>query len=1185
MPDDNKIEIKKEEYERLVIMNQELSDKVSKLEYSISYRLGNALVKSARSWRDFIKLPVRVYRIFVEGIQRRKIRNAKRRTVNTGHKIKPSIKSKHPLDKKNINELQRLFESKTKDRKLKVAGVMDEFTESSFSPECELLQLTKSSCIDELNEFRPDFLFIESAWQGKDKSWNSVISNCKKEIVKCIDWCYENNVQTIFWNKEDPVHFSSFLEVASHVDYIFTTDVDCIPKYKQALGHERVYLLPFAAQPLYHNPIEKYDRKDAFNFAGSYYLRYPQRQADFNELVEAAKEFKTVEIYDRNFDNDHPHYKFPEEYEDLIIGSLPFSKIDKAYKGYRYGINMNTIKQSQSMFARRVFELLASNTVVISNYSRGVRAFFGDLVISSDKKNTILNLLDKFCKDETIYKKYRLLGMRKVLSQHTYSHRLSFIASKLSGGEYFYTEPKVNVFSIVKNKFELEIILDNYKRQKHTNKHLHILIDSKSRLPLSDSMESVSHYYNETEIKEAYDKMLRNEYVSIMSKNNYYGEFYLTDMVLAKKYCKTPVITKQTFFTVSNNEVIKQNPGKEYTYVSQYRPDRSLVIKEYFGDDILKLLQEQSSILETEAFSIDCFNFCENYEFLEDKSKINTVDDLSIKNQGIVFANISKLFGNELFKEYKPKSSYKNIKVLTSSEIYSCLPKMVASIRIKLEAGKLSLYSRLATNEHRYLYLDHLFKREEINLLYNSKFAFDSYGRLESIKSVFEFYDIDENKISHQMNEINGGGHSLAIPNNCEFVKLGFRVQGLGKFSIRKLSIGDSVNIPSVIFGTSNILSLSKQYPSYEDIYKYGFVHSRIKGYKSLDVNVDVFRLNNEGLTPFREFEGIDIAQGDLELLDRTLATGQYQHVLVHLLDKNMWDVLKKHIDRVKVTVWAHGAEIQLWERRAFEFESFSNSEITRQKNLSKRRKEFWEDVLNEPHQNFKMVFVSNYFKNEVQNDFNVEIPNEQTEIIHNYINSQAFNYVEKDPEQRKMILSIRPYASRKYANDLTVKAILELSKREFFNELTFCLVGDGILFDELTAPLKGFSNVIIKKQFLTHDEISILHKQYGVFLTPTRMDSQGVSRDEAMSSGLVPITSNVAAIPEFVDDSCGFLVEGEDYLGLADAIEKLYRNETLFIEMSRNASQRVRRQSSFKATIEKEITLFSKEVDTDIHG
>ena len=80
-------------------------------------------------------------------------------------------------------------------------------------------------------------------------------------------------------------------------------------------------------------------------------------------------------------------------------------------------------------------------------------------------------------------------------------------------------------------------------------------------------------------------------------------------------------------------------------------------------------------------------------------------------------------------------------------------------------------------------------------------------------------------------------------------------------------------------------------------------------------------------------------------------------------------------------------------------------------------------------------------------------------------------------------------------------------------------IIGDGPLFDDLIKPLKHFTNVKYQKTFLQHHQIAKIHKNYGIFLIPTRMDSQGVSRDEAMASGLVPITNNVAAIPEFVRD------------------------------------------------------------------
>ncbi|HEY9032260.1 MAG TPA: glycosyltransferase [Kangiella sp.] len=1174
------VSIKEKEYERLVLDNQELTEQVRILRNSTSFKLGSAIISSLKSWRGAIKLPVRIYRIVVEGRQRR-IRLKTKYKSNTSSALqKSTLRSKYLIEKKKISLLQDNFKSNTNGRRIKVAAVMDEFTESSFFPECELLQLNPKSCIEQLNEFKPDFLFIESAWQGKNQLWKTIISNCKQPIINCVDWCYENDVQTILWNKEDPVHFSTFIELARHVDYVFTTDLDCIPKYIKVLGHNRVYLLPFAAQPLHHNPIEKYSRKDAFNFAGSYYLRYPQRQADFEELITAADKFRSVDIYDRNYDKDHPHYKFPEEYKKLIIGSLPFSEIDKAYKGYRYGINMNTIKQSQSMFARRVFELLASNTVVISNYSRGVRTFFGDLVISSDHNENIIDGLNKLCCDEITYKKFRLLGLRKVFLEHTYSHRLAFIESKLSGSDITIKEPYVNVFCKADNEFELDIIIENFSRQEYKYKKLHVLYLNQNKF--NELHESISIYTNEASITDAYKKLDINDLITVMSKENYYGKNYLVDMVLATKYSGDAVITKHCFYKAESKSVVLNNSGCEYKYVDSFTADVSIFSKQHIQKNIMGILNSPAEcLIGDKVLSIDCFNFCAK-SFNVDKSLfINEVSDLDVGNFGAKLEDISSIFSGNHFSDYIPKSSVENIKEFTASELYAYFPKERAYIRTKLLTGKFVIQSNLESGKHCYLYLDKLFTREELNLKYNSKFFYDAYGRAESLKSVFEFYDEHSIKISHQMSEINSNGHNLAIPNQCKYIKVGFRIQGAGKLTIRGLSLGDKVDIPATIYGVSKTLVLTKQYPSYSDIYKYGFLHSRVKAYKDFGHNVDVFKLSNDDLIPFREFEGVDIAQGNSELLERTLSTGQYTTILVHMLDQKMWNILQNHIETINVIVWAHGAEIQLWQRREFEFESLSSQEIARQKKLSDKRKLFWNSIFNKKPANLRIVYVSEYFKNEVFTDFGDQLPDNQISIIHNFINENDFPYTAKSSEKRKKILSIRPYASRKYANDLTVKAILELSKKDFFTELQFCLVGDGKLFDELTAPIAHFANVELRKEFLMHSQIADLHKEYGIFLTPTRMDSQGVSRDEAMSSGLVPITNNVAAIPEFVDESCGFLVEPESYHGLADAIETLYKDEQLFLKMSKNASKRVRQQSNFDLTIKKEIELFSKENKT----
>src|SRR5262249_44184221 len=134
--------------------------------------------------------------------------------------------------------------------------------------------------------------------------------------------------------------------------------------------------------------------------------------------------------------------------------------------------------------------------------------------------------------------------------------------------------------------------------------------------------------------------------------------------------------------------------------------------------------------------------------------------------------------------------------------------------------------------------------------------------------------------------------------------------------------------------------------------------------------------------------------------------------------------------------------------------------------------------------------------------------------------------------------------------------------------------IGDGPLFENTVTPLRKYKNVFIEQRFLKHDEISALHKEYGIFLCPTRWDSHGVSRDEAMSSGLVPVTNAVAAIPEFVDERCGIVAAAEDAEAMARGIALLYEQPLKFSAMSQAAARRVRKQRDAQNVIAAELAV-----------
>ncbi len=1064
--------------------------------------------------------------------------------------------------------------SQLRNRNCRIVAIMDEFTRGCFEPEATLLHLSPEDVVAQLEAFQPQLFFIESAWKGVNDSWKMKVSNRAAELILAIAWCRLHQVPVIFWNKEDPVHFSTFLPVAAAADFVFTTDVDCVPRYKAALGHQQVSLLPFAAQTQQHNPLELFDRKDAFNFAGSYYLRYPERQRDFAALIDTVKQFRPVDIYDRNHENPHPHYQFPEQYRPMILGSLPFDQIDKAYKGYRFGINMNTIKQSQTMFARRVFELLASNTVVVSNYSRGVRTLFGDLVICSDDAGQLQQRLSTVCSTELQYRKFRLQGLRKVMQQHTYRHRLTQICQLVFGLAPAGMQQSVAVIAAVKSSAEATAVYQMFIRQTYPNKKLFCVAPPELHQTMPDNQVQL---FNTTEqLIQAVSNQF--DYCAFYAVEDYYGPDYLQDLILSTAYIAGAGVGKATYYQGLTGDLC--NDGSQYRQVSELMLRRALLPFAALDAELIAqfcLSPQQTRISGTTLLSIDEFSYCADFNH---SAKPEALTEL-------VNANDVTFCGIDLDTELLPQASLQPaaetvnvplvldespfLKIVTARQLCNLLPHPpVHQIGLECTENRLKVSADLSADQHAYLYFNKKFSREAVNLLSNSQFQLLADDCRGDVRTVFEYWSAQNKKLGHSINRDVGAKHTLAIPAECTMVRLGLRLQGQCNLTLDRFVIGVVPEMPTAVYGVHRNLVLTKQYPAYDDLYRYGFLHSRVRAYREQGLGVDIFRLGRVNQIGYREFENIDIAGGPVALLDATLRTGHYQHVLVHLLDNNMWQVLKKHLDKIKVTVWVHGAEIQVWQRRAYEFERLPEAEVIRMKKLSDQRVKLWQEVLQYNHPHLQFIFVSQYFAEESFADIGVRLAEQQYQIIHNFIDGDLFRYQPKPVSQRLKLLSIRPYASRKYANDLTVATILQLASQDFFDQLDICLVGDGELFEEITSPLQQFTNVKLIKGFMNHAEIAELHQQYGVFLTPTRMDSQGVSRDEAMASGLVPITTAVAAIPEFVDDQCGFVVPAENAAAMAAAIVRLYHEPELFSRLSAAAAQRVRTQSGYQQTIGK---------------
>ncbi|WP_085705839.1 glycosyltransferase [Pseudomonas sp. B8(2017)] len=1144
---------------------------------SMTYQLGYQIKNSATSLGGLVKLPVRLLRLYRKANQQRQ-QSEQKRIAN--EPMKALLPPAPIVQDENYLKLPEALHTSAQSRstllrqadqpvsRLKVACVMDEFTFGSYRYECNLMQLTPSNWKAELEGFGPELLFIESAWRGKDELWGSKVGHNSQELQDILSWCRQNKVPTVFWNKEDPVHFETFLTTAKQFDHAFTTDIDCIHRYKGALGHDRVYLLPFACQPALHNPIELYERKDAFCFAGAYYARYPERTRDLGNFVCELPKFRPLEIFDRNFGKNDANYQFPEEYQPYIVGTLPFEKIDTAYKGYRYAINLNSIKQSQSMFARRVFELLGCNTITVSNFSRGVRLLFGDLVVTTDNGEEMLRRLELLAEDPLNSDKLKLAALRKVMQEHTYTQRLEYVLTKVTGTVKTQRLPEIVVICEAQDRQQFDMLRAHLNRQTYSQVRMVIITDAYQGSIVSDDPRVVVLKPAQLKKSSLGELVGNTPWVAAFVPGDYYGPNYLLDLALATRYSRAQVVGKAAHFTCQGQDAKLQSNELAYRPAQSLRARRSLVATEIIaGQPLLNWLKGLPSLeyAHEQGLAIDPFNYCENGAAQHDKISAK-VDDLDL-NLGMTIDQLQARA--QAIAPLKVSHDSPEITGRALAEIFGVKHNKFLDLAVDVDSWRVN--SKLADGKHEYVYALNEVSLDQLNIQDRKlKLYLDCTPGL-NLQLVVLFLDAEKQRISHVMQHANRNQTS-DVPPEAAFVRFGLRAYASGNTEIKALVLGHRNLQPSEMLGRSQHLVVTNHYPAYEDLYRNGFVHSRVMAYQEQNLNVDIFRLRKNEAVSYHEFQNVDVVTGCQTTLTKMLESGQYKSVLVHFLDPDMWEVLKRFTHLVKVVVWVHGAEVQPWWRREYNYSD--EHQLALAKVESEKRMAFWRETLSNIPANLKLVFVSRYFAEEVMEDVGFRIPEDRYEIIHNPIDTETFSYQAKPEAQRMKLLSIRPYASAKYANDLSVKAIELLAEKPYFKDLEFRMIGDGVLFEDTLAPLRKFSNVTIERGFLKHQEIAALHKQYGLFLCPTRMDAQGVSRDEAMASGLVAVTNAVTAIPEFVDDECGILAPGDDAQAMADGIARVIESPELFRKMSAAARARVEKQTAKHSIINREIEL-----------
>jgi hypothetical protein len=405
-------------------------------------------------------------------------------------------------------------------------------------------------------------------------------------------WCREREVPTVYWITDEGLPGASreVHDAAARLfDRVYVADARAVPHYREALGHDRVDVLPVAAQPRIHNPVGVPDRH-AFDVAG------PP-----GALVDGMRELG-------------PHVYGPAPSTSPqpgchLIGDLPYEAMLAARKLYKVVAGGSP---------RDVVELAAAATPAVTRQSDLVASVFGDLVPMAVNHREAGELVRLLLASAELRDRNAHLAWRTVFERHTYQHRVAAVLRHLGLSvddddadldadlDAVAAPPPVSVVLATCRAENIQHAIEQVAVQAYRPMQLIMVlhgldaepgdverrakaagIDDVIVLPV-DGARTLGACLNAG--IEAADGM----YIGKMDDDELYGPHYLADLVHAFRYTEAEIVGKMAHYVhlTGSGANILRYPELEHSYVDLVRGGALLargdVLRAYRFDDVTR---------------------------------------------------------------------------------------------------------------------------------------------------------------------------------------------------------------------------------------------------------------------------------------------------------------------------------------------------------------------------------------------------------------------------------------------------------------------------------------------------------------------------------------------------------------------------------------------------------------------
>ncbi|MFZ1801389.1 MAG: glycosyltransferase [Candidatus Saccharimonas aalborgensis] len=437
-------------------------------------------------------------------------------------------------------------------------------------------------------------------------------------------------------------------------------------------------------------------------------------------------------------------------------------------------------------------------------------------------------------------------------------------------------------------------------------------------------------------------------------------------------------------------------------------------------------------------------------------------------------------------------------------------------------------------------------------------------------------------KLKYVTKVVNNAANSISNLRNSAYY-IGFTLPQHTSAKITQLSVTDcqteeELTNEMIASFAGKVLVITPGYPSPGNLYDHAFIHTRLRLYRKYGLkDIDVAVVNGANISHRSQYEmdGITVSNIGYNDVRIILQQRHYDKIFVHFFGLKYAQILDaSDMTMTNIFIYTHGGDVLYRD-----YSTIARTYFTSPAEISVHlKKQFDErDALlrrYNSYDNVRWIFSTEWCRNRAEILLGEQF--RQSYIIPNPIDSDVFSYRPRKAEDRKKICIARPFNNlSSYANDISVRTILELSKRPFFSELSFDIYGTGEIHKLLVQPLRHLQNVTIHNSFLNSTELAKTFQHSGIVLMPTRYDTQGVAACEAAMTGAVVIGSDGdVGVKDCIDPTLGTYCPTEDFNAYADKIEDFYKHADKFLDVSKKMHEFTYAKCGEDQSINKEVAL-----------